>query len=111
MSRTAFTATFARQIDGQGRMQLPVPWRGAGETFSLHLATTPAPHVLVTASGDGTAPDSVGRLRIPDDLRQAAGIETEALLVGLIDRFAVWSPAAFQTIAQAGTKHTVGTLV
>ena len=111
MIRTAFSASFAIQVDGQGRVAIPASWRGAGEAFSLQLVSSPAPHIVATVNAAGTPPDSVGRLQIPDALRRAAGIEGESLLVGLMDRFALWSPGAFQTIAQTDTKHTVGTLV
>jgi DNA-binding transcriptional regulator/RsmH inhibitor MraZ len=111
MIRTAFSASFALQVDVQGRVALPASWRGAGEAFSLQLVSSPASHIVATVNAAGTPPDSVGRLQIPDDLRRAASIEGETLLVGLIDRFALWSPTAFQAIARTDTKHTVGTLV
>ena len=51
-------------------------------------------------------PDLVGRLTIPDDLRQAAGIEESAVFVGLLDRFALWSPSLHQATAQGDTSCT-----
>ena len=113
MNRAAFSASFSRQVDAQGRVAIPASWRGAVEAFTFQLVSSPAQHIVATVATtrSGTPPDSVGRLQIPDDLRRAAGIEGESLLVGLMDRFALWSPAAFQSIARTDTKHTVGTLV
>jgi DNA-binding transcriptional regulator/RsmH inhibitor MraZ len=36
--------------------------------------------------------DSVGRITIPDDMAEAADITNEAVLVGMVDRFEIWSP-------------------
>jgi MraZ protein len=40
--------------------------------------------------------DSAGRILIPQNLRDLAGLEGEAILVGLGDSFEVWSPANWQ---------------
>ena len=36
--------------------------------------------------------DNYGRLPIPDEAAQAAGINNDAVLVGMADRFEIWSP-------------------
>ncbi len=36
--------------------------------------------------------DKAGRICIPDEMAKAAGIEKEAVLVGMIDRFEIWNP-------------------
>lgn len=44
-------------------------------------------------SGSVQAPlDKVGRICIPEEMAKEAGISTEAVLVGLLDRFEIWSP-------------------
>ena len=36
--------------------------------------------------------DKAGRICLPDEMARAAGIKDEAVLVGLLDRFEIWSP-------------------
>jgi MraZ protein len=36
--------------------------------------------------------DKAGRICLPDEMARAAGIESEAVLVGLLDRFEIWNP-------------------
>lgn len=106
MTSNAYCGTFAHQVDDRGRVQLPAPWRGAGEAFSLSLDYDPAPHIVAALDANGDQPDRAGRLTISDVLRQAAGIEGEAVLVGLLDRFAVWSPSRHRATAQGDTSCT-----
>ncbi len=40
--------------------------------------------------------DSAGRILIPQNLRDRAGLQEEAVLVGLGDYFEIWSPANWQ---------------
>jgi MraZ protein len=42
--------------------------------------------------------DSVGRICLPDDMAKAAGLTKEAVLVGLLDRFEIWSPERFEKV-------------
>jgi MraZ protein len=45
--------------------------------------------------------DKAGRVVLPENLAKAAGIEKEAVLVGMWERFEIWSPERFsQTAAQ-----------
>lgn len=39
--------------------------------------------------------DAQGRILLPPGLRQAAGLEREAVVVGVLDRLEVWSPTAW----------------
>jgi MraZ protein len=36
--------------------------------------------------------DSVGRITIPDEMAEAAGITGEVVLAGMMDRFEIWNP-------------------
>ena len=36
--------------------------------------------------------DRAGRICVPEEMARAAGIEKEVVLVGLVDRFQIWSP-------------------
>src|SRR2546423_269320 len=39
--------------------------------------------------------DKVGRITIPDEMAKAAGIEQEAILVGVVDAFEIWNPQRY----------------
>ena len=39
--------------------------------------------------------DSYGRLPLPEEAAKGLGIESEALLVGRMNKFEVWSPARY----------------
>jgi MraZ protein len=42
--------------------------------------------------------DKAGRICLPDEMAGAAGIKEEAVLVGMIDRFEIWSPARYEQV-------------
>ncbi len=42
--------------------------------------------------------DRVGRICIPEDMAKAAGLKDEAILVGLLDRFEIWSPDRYSHV-------------
>jgi len=42
--------------------------------------------------------DKAGRICLPDGMAKAAGIEDQAVLVGLLDRFEIWSPARYEKV-------------
>ena len=42
--------------------------------------------------------DKAGRICVPDEMANAAGIKDEAMLVGLIDRFEIWNPARYEQV-------------
>lgn len=45
--------------------------------------------------------DKVGRICLPEEMARAAGIANEAVLVGLLDRFEIWSPERFEKVRTA----------
>lgn len=45
--------------------------------------------------------DKAGRICLPDEMARAAGIKTEAVLVGLLDRFEIWSPERYVNVKAA----------
>jgi MraZ protein len=47
------------------------------------------------------APDSAGRVAIPDHLRGFARLEAEAILVGQGDYFEIWTPTSWRTQASS----------
>ena len=42
--------------------------------------------------------DKVGRLCLPEDLAKVAGIKQEAILVGRLNKFEIWSPDRFEDV-------------
>src|SRR5476649_2191464 len=45
--------------------------------------------------------DKSGRICVPEELARAAGIKDEAVLVGLLDRFEIWSPSRHENVKAA----------
>jgi len=44
------------------------------------------------------AVDKTGRICLPEAMAQAAGISGEAVMVGLLDRFEIWSPERYERV-------------
>lgn len=40
--------------------------------------------------------DKAGRICLPEQMTKAVGIEKEAVLVGLVDRFEIWNPERYE---------------
>jgi MraZ protein len=45
--------------------------------------------------------DKVGRICLPENLAKAVGIKDKAVLVGLLDRFEIWSPEGYDKVKAA----------
>jgi MraZ protein len=45
--------------------------------------------------------DKAGRICLPEGMAKAAGITDQAVLVGLLDRFEIWSPDRYERIKAA----------
>jgi MraZ protein len=45
--------------------------------------------------------DKAGRICVPEEMARAAGIDEEATLVGLLDRFEIWDPARYEKVKAA----------
>lgn len=45
--------------------------------------------------------DKGGRICIPDEMARGADIKTEAVLVGLLDRFEIWNPERYERVKAA----------
>ena len=60
--------------------------------------------VLKRIIGSGSAQASVdkaGRICLPDDMAREAGLKSEAMLVGLLDRFEIWNPERYERVQAA----------
>ena len=51
---------------------------------------------LLFATADRVEMDNSGRVRIPQFLREVAGLDGDAVIVGAGDYFEIWSPQAWQ---------------
>ncbi|EPH02608.1 protein MraZ [Propionibacterium sp. oral taxon 192 str. F0372] len=50
---------------------------------------------MLAASASDEVPDKQGRVTIPAVLREYAGLETEIVVVGAIDRLEIWNPTSW----------------
>jgi MraZ protein len=48
---------------------------------------------VIGSKSDQVIVDKGGRICLPEEMAAAAGIKTEAMLVGLLDRFEIWNPS------------------
>lgn len=57
-------------------------------------------HLLLslTANAQEVTPDKQGRILIAERLRSHVGIETEALLIGALDKIEIWDPTRFARV-------------
>ena len=53
---------------------------------------------LIGSKSASVTLDKSGRICLPDSMAKAVGIENEAVLVGLVDRFEIWSPARYSNV-------------
>jgi MraZ protein len=51
---------------------------------------------LIGRKSDRVVLDRAGRICLPESMAKAAGIDAEAVLVGLVDRFEIWNPARYE---------------
>jgi MraZ protein len=42
--------------------------------------------------------DKAGRICLPEEMAREAGITTQAMLVGLLDRFEIWNPERYRNV-------------
>lgn len=55
----------------------------------------------VTANAVEVAPDKQGRILVPERLRESAGLDSEALVVGAITHVQIWDPTRFERCTSA----------
>jgi MraZ protein len=72
----------ARQIEEQGMALADV------RAFARHLA----------AMAEMAEPDKQGRIIIPQNLREFAGLDGEAVVIGVVNRLEVWNPEKYKEI-------------
>jgi MraZ protein len=116
-----FLGRYRHTLDNKGRLTVPSRYRellaegayviqgldrnlwvltpGAFQAISLKVneksITDPSVRLLrrlIYSNGEQVEVDKAGRILIPQFLREAAGLDSEALLVGVGDYFEIWSP-------------------
>ncbi len=53
---------------------------------------------FIGSESEQVALDKAGRICLPENMAQAAGINQEAVLVGLLDRFEIWNPERYEKV-------------
>jgi MraZ protein len=131
-----FLGSFTHTLDDKGRLTIPAKYRpelaaGVVVTRGLdrNLVIYPAdewqrmserirqlPYTdknardfrrLVFALATDAVPDKQGRILIPAELREYAGIDGEAVVVGMDSTIEVWSPAVWQSLRET-VEHEAG---
>ncbi|UCC74770.1 MAG: division/cell wall cluster transcriptional repressor MraZ [Gemmatimonadota bacterium] len=129
---TGFLGSYLHQLDEKGRLALPASFRRAAghDGFVLIHALEPALFLYparawvgveerlgellrrqrnarsivlgLTANAVEVIPDKQGRILIPERLQQAAQLDTEALIVGVLDKIEIWNPELFESTTREG---------
>ncbi len=56
---------------------------------------------IIGGGSDGATLDKSGRMCLPEEMMEKAGITNEAVLVGVLDRFEVWNPERLEKMKMA----------
>ncbi|SDU28922.1 MraZ protein [Verrucomicrobium sp. GAS474] len=128
--RASYTDTFEHAFDEKGRITIPSEWRGGA--YEVRLFVLPAKDGCIKVYPEswlgrlqagmkelepaqreqvrqlvGTVQaaliDAQGRILLKEKFRKPAGIEREAVLVGRLDHFAIYNPAALRAITPQTT--------
>ena len=125
-----FKGTYHHRIDAKGRLPVPAAFRrslgddrqvvvtlldqclaayspGEWARLEAQLAALPAfskpvkalTRLLASRAADCEI-DVQGRILLPPSLRQAAGLGRDAVVVGVLNRFEVWSPESWDTFVR-----------
>jgi len=60
---------------------------------------------LVGGNSEQVTVDKAGRICLPESMALAAGLNNEALLVGLFERFEIWEPGRYKLVEAADAVH------
>ena len=122
-----FVGTYQHTVDDKGRLTLPAKWRNElAEGVVITRGIDRCLYILPKTKFDGMAkdidkqglelaaaraygrhfsgmadlvePDKQGRIIIPQNLRNFAGLDGEVTVVGVISRIEVWNPSKHKEI-------------
>lgn len=121
-----FLGSYTYTLDDKGRVSLPAPFRRDAQDQRFVLLQVDEPSLAlypegawrevedrlrnllrndpdarrwvmrVLASAVEVSLDSQGRILVPSRLQEAAGLDGQVLMVGMIDRVDLWNPAEFE---------------
>ena len=127
-----FVGQYEHSLDAKGRIVLPASFRTAFENSGFLIKGSEACLALMTPTqfadlakemssrskagdasqraakrsfGAGAArvmPDKQGRIAIPEELRQFAGLQRECMVIGSIDEVEIWDAQRWSEINEAG---------
>jgi MraZ protein len=125
-----FLGRFGHNLDAKGRLAIPAKFRAAlagglvvtrgidrclavypmaawealaGRVSALSISDPDARQLrrMVFAEATDEALDAQGRVVLPPDLRRYAGIEREAVVVGMNTYIEIWDPARWEALSAA----------
>ena len=133
LKRTVFVGEFRHAVDEKNRLAIPAKWRAAASgTQEFYVLPLPGSHLyvlsesamekmmekaddisigderrnalrIIAGGGHATPVDKQGRILLTEKLRKHAGIQSEAVLVGVLKGFDIWSPAQHEKINKSST--------
>lgn len=131
MKRTVFVGTFRYSVDEKKRVAIPAKWRAGASSQEFFVLPLPGNHLvvlpesamekmmervddisigeyerrnvlrLITSGAHGTPCDGQGRISLTEELMKHAGIEGEAVMVGVLKGFEIWSPERFAEVQKS----------
>lgn len=132
-----FTGVSAHSIDSKGRIVLPARFRQElGETFVIakgffdcvqvlscgefeklraNIKALPAQQALalqyaVIATAMEVAPNAQGRVPVPQNLRDIAGLSRDAVVVGMDNRVEIWDKERFDRMQEKNRETAAAAL-
>ena len=104
-----FMGEYGHSLDPKGRLIIPSKFREAlGERFVITRSLDPCLCIYAMedwqrqlvrfflSGANEVEPDRQGRVLIPGNLREAAGIDRDVILVGVGSRIEIWSREAWE---------------
>jgi MraZ protein len=105
-----YNGKFTHGVDDKRRVQVPARWlpaEGATEVEELMAeldampSSDPRKGLLKRSIGSNSIQipvDKAGRITLPEEMAREAGLDGEARLVGLLDRFEIWNPKRYEAV-------------
>ena len=106
-----FLGSYTHTVDHKGRVNVPVKFRKHIRTdkddtlIITRLRELPVTKQntrifirMLSSEAVAVSMDKQGRIALPRQLIERAGIESEVLIVGTLDHFEVWSPKEYRKV-------------